>query len=311
MRRLSGGVVGLLMTLPATATATYSIVAADAAAREVGGAVTSCVAPQSVDIVYRSVPGRGAMNTQATWVTLGSDRGVAMLEAGAAPAEVIAEITSSAFDSGFQSRQYGVADLSGRAAGYTGVSTLAFSADRQGSMGSFVYSVQGNILTSVRVLDQAEAGFRATGCDLAERLMLALEEGAQNGEGDSRCTTRYGIPSDASSIEVDRAGEEAGTYLRLAFTSTETVHEDPIVRLRGQFDAWRATHPCPTAGGAGGAGGSATSSGGGGVVASDDRGCGCRVGRRGSAGAWCIFAASTAGAWLARRRGRRGARSLL
>ena len=72
--------------------------------------------------------------------------------------------------------------------------------------------------------------------------MLALEAGAQNGEGDSRCTNG-GIPSDSAFIEVDREGEAAGTYLRLDVTNTSP--QNPLVLLRQQFDAWRATHPCP------------------------------------------------------------------
>jgi uncharacterized Ntn-hydrolase superfamily protein len=242
-----GAIVGLAMLVASPAGATYSIVAADATTRQVGGAVTSCVAPQSVDIVYRSAPGHGAIHAQAAANASGRDRGVALLEAGTAPADVIAQIATSSFDARFQSRQYGVVDLSGRAAGFTGSSAQQYREDRQGVVGSYVYSVQGNILTSIRVLDQAEAGFEARGCDLAERLMLALEAGATNGEGDSRCTTAYRLPSDSSSLQVDREGEPAGAYLRLAFTSTNPPHENPIIRLRALFDTWRTSHPCPAA----------------------------------------------------------------
>jgi uncharacterized Ntn-hydrolase superfamily protein len=240
------------------------------------------VAPQSVEIVYRSAPGHGAIHAQAAASTAGRDRGVALLEAGTAPADVIALVATSSFDSRFQTRQYGVVDLSGRAAGFTGSSAQEYRADRQGAVEPYVYSIQGNILTGARVLDQAEASFKTRGCDLSERLMLALEAGAENAEGDSRCTTAYGLPSDASSLQVDRAGEPAGSYLRLVFTSTSQRHENPIVRLRAQFDTWRVAHPCPapsgtggtgaggtdtTIGGAKGGGGGFTSGGAGGLIA--------------------------------------------
>jgi uncharacterized Ntn-hydrolase superfamily protein len=247
-----GAIVALALLVASPAGATYSIVAADATARQVGGAVTSCVAPQSVDIVYRSAPGHGAIHAQAAANASGRDRGVALLEAGTAPADVIAQIATSSFDSRFQSRQYGVVDLSGRAAGFTGSSAQQYRADRQGFVEPYVYSIQGNILTGARVLDQAEAAFKARGCDLAERLMLALEAGAENGEGDSRCTTAYRIPSDSATLQVDREGEPAGSYLRLAFTSTNLVHENPIIRLRAQFATWRTTHPCPASSDGGG-----------------------------------------------------------
>lgn len=323
--------VGLVLFVVSPARATYSIVAADTTARQVGGAVTSCVAPQSVEVVYRSAPGFGAIHAQAAANGAGRDRGVALLQAGTAPTDVIQQITTSSFDARFQTRQYGVVDLSGRAAGFTGSAAQQYREDRQGSLGAYVYSVQGNILTSARVLDQTEAGFKARGCDLAERLMLALEAGAQNGEGDSRCTTARGIPSDAASLDVDREGEPAGSYLHLAFTSTTTLRENPIVRLRAQFDSWRATHPCPAGSGSGGsANGGAISSGGnvssGGLLGTsggsknssggtnaggsgsgehpdgdDAGGCGCRV--HGSSGPWSLLLAGLA-TWmsLARRR---------
>jgi len=91
------------------------------------------------------------------------------------------------------------------------------------------------------VLDNAEQAFLHEGCDLADKLMLALEAGAQNGEGDSRCTPR-GIPSDSAFIEVDDDSGE-GSLLRIEITNTGNVN--PLVLLREQFDAWRADNPCP------------------------------------------------------------------
>ena len=71
---------------------------------------------------------------------------------------------------------------------------MNYKEDRQGTSGAFTYSVQGNILTSRAVIDRAEVAFPETGCDLADRLMLALEGGAMNGEGDSRCTPTRNVP---------------------------------------------------------------------------------------------------------------------
>lgn len=132
--------------------------------------------------------------------------------------------------------------MQGRAAGHTGANNGVYAADRQAGLGPFAYSVQGNILTGAAVLDQTETGFRAEGCDLAARLMRALEAGGANGQGDSRCTGS-GIPSDSAFIEVEREGEAAGSYLRLEVTGT--APNNPLPLLRERFDAWRATHPCP------------------------------------------------------------------
>jgi uncharacterized Ntn-hydrolase superfamily protein len=220
---------------------TYSIVATDHSTREVGGAGTSCVGSLSVRVIYRSAPGHGAVHAQASLGGQGRDEAAARVALDEDPAAIIAAITAPGFDPNAPSRQYGIVDLSRRAAGFTGASTLAYADDRQGELGALTYSVQGNILTSGAVLDQAIAAL-ADGCDLPDRLIRALEAGAANGEGDSRCTPD-GIPADSAFLQVDRDGEPAGSYLVLDVT--DTAPENPLVLLRAQYDAWRATHPCP------------------------------------------------------------------
>ena len=284
---VSAPVVALLLA-PATARATYSVVATDSATGQVGGAVTSCVGSQGVGVVYRPSVGHGGVNAQAAANATGRDRAVTLLNTDVAPADIITMITASSFDSSAATRQYGVVDLMGRAAGFTGSSAMNYKEDRQGTIGALTYSVQGNILTSRAVIDQAEAAFRNTGCDLADKLMLALEAGAMSGEGDSRCTPR-GVPSDAASIEVDLTGATAGSYLKLAVAGTGNT--SAVVQLRAMFNTWRTTHAC--GGGAGGAGGA----GGSGGEAARRR---WRGGRGGAGGAW---------RGRERRHGRRGWRA--
>jgi uncharacterized Ntn-hydrolase superfamily protein len=234
-------IAALVVAWATPAHATYSIVATDTGTRQVGGATTSCVGTLSVSIVYGSVPGKGAVHAQAQLGGPGKSTAVMMLNMNEVPSTIITSITNSSFDGNFQRRQYGIVDLMGRSAGFTGTQAQAFADDRQGTIGTFTYSVQGNILTSMAVLDQTEMAFRTQGCDLADRLMLAIEAGALGAQGDSRCTP-MGIPSDSAFIQVDREGEPAGTYLRLDVV--DTAPQNPLVMLRQQFDAWRATHPC-------------------------------------------------------------------
>ena len=249
------------------ARATYSIAAVDQSTQQVGGAVTSCVGSLDVGVVYGALPGVGVIHAQAQLDQRGraKTRALELLMQGVAPSDIIQQITAASFDSAFASRQYGIVDLVGRSAGFTGAQAQAYKRDQQGQSGSFVYSVQGNILTSQKVLDQAADAFAARGCDLAERLMLALEAGAANGEGDSRCT-RNGIPSDSAFIEVDLPGQAAGSYLKLSVRGT--APQSPLVPLRMQFNAWRRTHPCGGAaagrGGQSGAGGTVGGPGAGG-----------------------------------------------
>jgi uncharacterized Ntn-hydrolase superfamily protein len=222
--------------------ATYSINAVDTATGEVGGAGASCVGSLSVRVIYGAVPGVGVVHAQALLGGPAKDEAVTRLAQGTAPDAIVAAITDPGFDGNAQRRQYGIVDLQARAAGFTGAQTGAFADDRQGSIGTFTYAVQGNILTSEGVLDNTAAAFEAGGCDLADRLMRALEAGARDGEGDSRCTSR-GVAADSAFLEVDRPGDLVGQYLRLEVTDTGA--QDPLAMLRAQYDAWRATHPCP------------------------------------------------------------------
>jgi uncharacterized Ntn-hydrolase superfamily protein len=93
------GVVALGAVLAAgPARATYSVAAVDVTTREVGGAGTSCLEGSNVYIIYGSVPGVGVVHAQALYNRAGRDRAVALLGDGSTPEEILAEITSNAFD---------------------------------------------------------------------------------------------------------------------------------------------------------------------------------------------------------------------
>ena len=230
------------VALHSSARATYSIVATDQKTRQVGGAGTSCVGSMDVFLIYGGAPGRGAVHAQAAVNTAGRDKAVGLLGAGSSPADIIAALTDPGFDRLAAIRQYGVVDLQGRAKGYSGSENVTFSADRQGQTETYTYSIQGNILTSGKVLDQAEGALLdKAGCDLADRLMRALAAGAKNGEGDSRCTVS-GLPADSAFIHIDL--EDGQRLIHLSVTDTSP--ESPLVRLRKLHDEWRVKFPCPS-----------------------------------------------------------------
>ena len=222
------------------AEATYSIAAVDTVTGEVGGAGTSCVGNFSVSVIYGAVPGAGVVHAQAYFNRDARDRAVELLGQSATPADIIAEITSQAFDPLSENRQYGVATIDGATAAFTGDGCDPWAGHRTGTIDQFAYSAQGNILTSENVVLNTSAAFEASGCDLAERLMLALEAGAMNAEGDGRCTPD-GIPSDGAFIRVDRPNDPGWLDLR----ADNTAPMNPLVLLRMEFDQWRQTHPCP------------------------------------------------------------------
>jgi MYXO-CTERM domain-containing protein len=231
-----------VLALVLSTCATYSIAGVNTETEEVGGAGTSCVGRFSVYNIYGSAPGRGVVHAQAFFNAGARDRAIERLLAGRTPEEIVQEITGAAFDPDAARRQYAVLDVSGASARFTGTGASAYAGDLGGRSGNFVYAAQGNIITGRGVLERAGTAFEGGGCDLADRLMRALEAGAEGGEGDTRCTPG-GIPSDGAFIEVDRPGEDAGGYLRLRVENSSP--DNPITLLRTQFEVWRTAHPCP------------------------------------------------------------------
>lgn len=252
---------------------TYSIIGVNTATGELGGAGASCLEGGDVYVIYGGIPGRGVVHAQARYSTVAQRQAVELLAQGYAPAEIVSAITQKDYDPDAAVRQYGILDVLGNSAGFTGEETTPYAEDRQGQSGTFSYSVQGNILTSARVLDQAASAFETSGCDLAERLMAALEAGAEGGEGDSRCMPQ-GIPSDSAFLRIEPRDEQAGVSLSLRVTSSGSA--SPLPQLREQLDSWRASHPCPVEMTPGSAGAPPTVSQPGATIASD-AGCSCRT----------------------------------
>src|SRR5262245_18550052 len=145
MRRMSLFAACALATLaPRVANATYSIVATDTASGQVGGAGTSCLSGGlSVYVIYGISPGKCVVAAQAAINQNGRNVAVQQLSQGVAPADIIRALTMSSFDPSFSSRQYGIVDLQGRAAGHTGTTNQNFADDRQGKSGAnYTYSTQ-------------------------------------------------------------------------------------------------------------------------------------------------------------------------
>ncbi len=226
-----------------SAGATWSIVAVDPATGQIGGAGTSCVGTLDVSIIFGAAPGKGAVHAQAYFNEQGRDQAVELLTQGVAPTEIITTITGSSFDPQSSYRQYGIVDMQGRSAGFTGQNTTQWTGDIQGSVNGIIYSAQGNILTGQPVVQRTFDRFAAqTSCDLTANLWEALKAGRAESEGDSRCTPN-GIPSDSAFIRVvDSAGN---IIVNLSVVGDSP--EDPLDRLQVLFDQWRATSPCPVA----------------------------------------------------------------
>jgi uncharacterized Ntn-hydrolase superfamily protein len=101
---------------------TFSIVARDPATSELGVAVQSR-AFRAGAVVPSAKAGVGAIATQATANQSYGPRGLALLEQGLSPEEVVKQLTEA--DPGRESRQLAIIDAKGRVKAFTGAGTTA------------------------------------------------------------------------------------------------------------------------------------------------------------------------------------------
>jgi uncharacterized Ntn-hydrolase superfamily protein len=158
--------------------ATFSIVAYDPATGELGVAVQSKFFAVGTVVPWAKA-GVGVVATQSYANTTYGPRGLAMLEAGMSPQEVMDSLTGS--DELRARRQAGAIDARGNAVTYTGDSCLDWAGGKTGQY----YACQGNILTGQAVVEAMAAAYEASKGELAERLLVAMEAGQRQG-GDSR-----------------------------------------------------------------------------------------------------------------------------
>ena len=197
--------VAASMLLAAPAWATWSVDGVDPATGEVGVAVASCV-PFDVGRVAVVVPGKGAGSSQAKINTKSGGPMVDAISTAASPEDVIASLTSPSFDNDAASRQFGVVLLGKGGDGYSGAKNMDVALDRRNSDGTV--SVQGNILVSEKVVDDAVATFDRTDGPLAKKLLAALEAGSKAG-GDSRCGKQT---ASSATLVVARPGDPVWAY---------------------------------------------------------------------------------------------------
>jgi hypothetical protein len=191
MKRLLSAATALTLAAGA-ASATWSIVLINTRTGEVGVASATCL--ENFDLRANTpvlLCGVGGATAQSFVDSTGQNRVLIRdrLLAGVDPAQILAEL--STFDSGHQTRQYGIADVRGRAVTFSGTSAAAWAGGRTGRIGDFVYAVQGNILTGAPVVDQAVDAIISTPGDLPAKLMASMEAARAMG-GDGRCSCSSG-----------------------------------------------------------------------------------------------------------------------
>src|SRR5262245_46789302 len=256
----------LILGFDTFAFATWSILAADQKTGQVVIASATCV-PQSnflirpakglMDLQAVVVPGKGVAACQANIDNSRKNQQLVFeeLQKGTEPARILELLKQ---DPAIESRQFGILDLKGRSAGFSGRSNQASALFTSGKVGSdLYYQIQGNILASDDVVHQAARAFTRTEGTLADRVMAAMEAADATG-GDKRCTCdtppRPNAPCQGKTAHVayiliaDKtesvgAAYNDGKYLAYISVNDQdiqpTENGNPVKTLRMRYDAWK------------------------------------------------------------------------
>jgi uncharacterized Ntn-hydrolase superfamily protein len=158
---------------------TWSIIARDSATGHFGIAVATRFFAVGARVPHIAA-GVGAVATQALVNPYYGIDGLTLLRQGKSPRDTIATLTAA--DRGHASRQLHIMDGAGRIAAYTGAECI----DWCGHVEGHGFSIAGNMLAGLRVLDDTAAAYIANDTlPVAQRLIAAMRAGEAAG-GDKR-----------------------------------------------------------------------------------------------------------------------------
>src|SRR5215471_2415340 len=223
MRRVLPLVVALL-AIPASAFATWSVIAVDRSTGRIVIASATCVNGDDMflpGVQAVVVPGKGVAACQSAVDNTHQNQMLVFreLQKGTDPRQIIEMLST---DPAFQSRQFGIVDLQGRAAGHSGLTNDYVAQDMQGQVPGteIFYSIQGNILRPGEVVPNAVKAFVNAKGAITDRVMSAMEA-ADAGGGDSRCTCPP-PPADGSTAKIPCDNKTAHVAYILMAEKTDT-----------------------------------------------------------------------------------------
>jgi hypothetical protein len=267
MSRAAGVAAAMVVAWQVSAQATWSVLALDRQSKAVVIASATCVPQQAIerfpakdlrDVQAIVVPGKGVAAAQAAVDRTRANQGLIFqqLQKGTDPARIVEMLRA---DPAIEGRQFGILDMQGRAAGWSGGKNLPVSMDRHGHVPGteIYYAVQGNILASEAVVTDAMDAFaKATG-ELTDRVMAAMEAADARG-GDKRCTCdtppRLGAPCDGKTAHVayillanptDPSGptrDDVISSMYIGVTDRDiapTENANPVKTLRIRYERWK------------------------------------------------------------------------
>ncbi|MBW7885949.1 MAG: DUF1028 domain-containing protein [Caldilineaceae bacterium] len=204
---------------------TYSIVAFDSDAQELGVAVQSHYFSTGSAVPWLK-PGVGAVATQS-YVEIGyGPLGLELMQAGKSAQQALDSLLVS--DPLRERRQVAMVDMEGNVAVHTGSQCIAAAGHRTGKH----YSVQANLMARDTVWDAMAVAFEAAEGDLASRMLAALEAAEAEG-GDIR-------GRQSAALVVIDARPTGQPWNARRFDLRVDDHGEPLVELRRLLTVRRA-----------------------------------------------------------------------
>ena len=272
MRRVLLVAILALLTTPLAASATWSIIAIDLRTGRmvIASATCAATAPNQLKLLQAVVvPGVGVAAAQAGVDRTHENQKLIFqeLQKGTAPADIIQMLRQ---DPNIARRQFGIIDVEGRTAGFSGEGNGAVSMDLQGeSDDGILWGVQGNIIATEEALTAAATIMQHGPGSIIDRVMLAMEVADVRG-GDRRCTCdREPLPeaapcngktSHVSYLLAADPDDPLGTFAEDHPESMESPYNDgdyflylmvvpsntlptedanPVRTLRMRYDSWK------------------------------------------------------------------------
>ena len=269
MRRVvSAWLLVLVSSVPAFAT--WSVVALDQRTGTIVVSSATCVPHAAFlrrpatglrDIQAIVAPGIGAAAAQAAVDNTRANQRLIYVELnrGTDPEKILEMLKQ---DSSIDVRQFGIIDMQGRHAGWSGPKNQPSALHEQGHVErtGIWYSIQGNILMSDDVVHAAVAAFKNEKGSLTDRVMAAMEAADAKG-GDKRCTCdtepKINAPCDGKTAHVayilradktdkNKESYNDGEYAMYISVTNENIkpteNANPVKTLRMRYDEWKKTH---------------------------------------------------------------------
>jgi uncharacterized Ntn-hydrolase superfamily protein len=197
--------------MPTRPVSTYSIVAIDRRAKQMGVAVQSHWFSVG-SVVPWGEPGVGVVATQAFVEASYGPKGLALMRKGVAPRQALKTLLAA--DPRSDVRQVAMLDAAGRIAAHTGAKCLPHAGDLQGKG----FSVEANLMSSDSVWPAMASAFSKSRGPLVERLLGALDA-AEAAGGDIR-------------------GRQSAAVLILSTEATKERWKGKLVDLRVEDHPW-------------------------------------------------------------------------